>query len=70
MSNVLVTRVFFMLNDAFAMIILDLISRVHVATFGIDLHRYFKYSTFIAMTYFVVRAVWTETRTFSWHSSR
>ena len=59
-SNVLVTRVVFMLNDAFAMIILDLISRVHVATFGTGLHRYFKYSTFIAMTYFVVKPVWTD----------
>ena len=49
-----------MLNDAFAMIILDLISCVHVATFGIGLHRYFKYSTFIVMTYFVVKPVWTD----------
>ena len=58
-SNVLVIRVVFMLNDAFAMIILDLISRVHVATFGIGLHRYFKYSTYIVMIYFVVKPVWT-----------
>ena len=50
----LVIRVVFMLNDAVAAIVLDLISRVHVATFCIGLHKYFKHSTFIVMTYFVV----------------
>jgi len=49
-----------MLNDAFAMIMLDLISREHVSTFGIGLQRYFKYSTFITMTYFVVKPLWTD----------
>jgi hypothetical protein len=49
-----------MLKETFAMIILDLIPRVHVATFGIGLHRYLKYSTFIALTYFVLKPVWTD----------
>ena len=37
---------FFLLNAGFAMAILDLISRVHLASFVIMLYKQLKYSTF------------------------
>ena len=45
-SNLLVKCVFFLLNAAFAMAILDLILRVHLASFIIMLPTYLTYSTF------------------------
>ena len=45
-SNVLVKRVFFLLNAAFAMAILDLISHVHLPSFVNKLPKYLKHSTF------------------------
>ena len=45
-SNLLVKRVFFLLNAAFAMAILDLISRVHLQSFINKLPKYLKHSTF------------------------
>ena len=45
-SNLLVKRVFFLLNAAFAMAILDLISRVHLPSFVNMLPKYLKHSTF------------------------
>ena len=38
--------VFFLLNAAFSMVILDLTSRVHLTPFVIMIPKYFKYSTF------------------------
>jgi hypothetical protein len=45
-SQLLVKRVFFLLNAAFAVAILDLISRVHLPSFVIVLPKQLKYSTF------------------------
>ena len=42
-SNVLVKRVFFLLNAAFAMAILDLISHVHLPSFVNKLPKYLKH---------------------------
>jgi hypothetical protein len=42
-SYLLLKIVFFLLNAAFFMEILDLVSHVHVASFVITLHKYFKY---------------------------
>ena len=44
--NLLVKRVFFLLNTAFAMVILDLISNVHLPSFVNKLPKYLKHSTF------------------------
>ena len=44
-SNLLVKRVFFLLNAAFSMAILDLISRVHLPSFVNMLPKYLKHST-------------------------
>ena len=43
-SNFLVKRIFFLLNAALAMVILNLISRVHAASFVIMLSSYSTYS--------------------------
>ena len=45
-SDLLVNRVFFLLNAAFAMAILDLISQVHLPSFFNTLPKYLKHSTF------------------------
>ena len=50
-SNFLVKRTFFLLNAALAMVILNLISRVHVASFVIMLSSYSTYSGyFLSLT--------------------
>ena len=45
-SNLLVKKVFFLLNAVFDLAVLDLISRVHLSSFVIVLPTQLKYSTF------------------------
>jgi hypothetical protein len=54
-SNLLLQRFFFSFNPAFAMATLDLISRVHLASFVIMLPKYLKYSTFSVLGIIVLR---------------
>ena len=53
-SNLPVQRVFFLLNAAFAMAILDLISRVHLASFVTMLPKQLKYSIFSSCFWFII----------------
>ena len=51
---VLVNRVSFLLNAAFSMVILDLISQVHLLSYVDMLPKYLKHSTFSAVLLFVI----------------
>ena len=54
-SNLLVKRVFFLSNAAFAMATLDLISREYLASSVIILPKYLKHSTFSVLGMIVLR---------------
>jgi len=53
-SNLLVKSVFFLLNAAFAMTNLDLISHVYFPSFVNMLHKYLKHSTFYSCLWSII----------------
>ena len=56
--NLLVKRVFFLLNASFSMEILDLISHVHLPSFVSILRKYLKHSTFSSCFWSIYNCYW------------